>query len=187
MFLRNGYLGTSMDDVAALASVSKQTVYTHFADKQALFTALVLGNIERAEAFLPVALELGHRDDMQRDLAEFARRYLSTVIQPSVLQLRRLVIAEAGRFPDLARTYYKRLPERTVSMLAAALAQLTDRGLLRIDDTIEAASHFAWLILASPLDRAMFFGPTTLPQSDIDRIAAAAVRVFLAAYRVPTS
>src|SRR3982075_2606071 len=45
VFLRNGYLGTSMDEIAALAAVSKQTVYKHFADKQSLFAEIVIGMV----------------------------------------------------------------------------------------------------------------------------------------------
>ena len=50
VFLRQGYDGASMDDVAALAAVSKQTVYKHFADKKTLFTAIITGDIGAAEA-----------------------------------------------------------------------------------------------------------------------------------------
>ena len=47
-FLRNGYRGTSMDEIAALAGVSKQTVYKHFADKERLFSEIVIGTVNEA-------------------------------------------------------------------------------------------------------------------------------------------
>jgi len=184
LFLRNGYLGTSMDEIAALAGVSKQTVYTHFADKERLFTELVLGNTRPVDEFIPVLTHLlQDPDDLEENLRELARRYLGSVIQPPVLQLRRLVIGEAGRFPELARTYYERVPERVVATLATSLQHLAERGLLRLDDSLLAARHFAALVLWIPLDRAMFVANGEPPAAaELERLAGAGVRVFLAAY-----
>src|SRR5919197_4708710 len=143
LVLRNGYVGTSMDEVAALARVSKQTVYTHFDDKERLFTDLVLGNTERVDEFVEeMTALLETASDAERALGELGRRYLDTVVRPQVLQLRRLVIWEAARFPELARTYYERVPERMVGALAGGLQRLTDRGLLDVDDPQLAAQHF---------------------------------------------
>src|SRR6266566_5151447 len=184
LFLRNGYVGSSMDDIAALAGVSKQTVYTHFADKPALFTQLVLGNIEIVEQLVPtITRKLQDVNDLERDLCELARNYLGAVLQPQVLQLRRLVIAEASRFPELARTYYERVPERVFATLATSLQHLAERGLLRLDDSLLAARHFAALVLWIPLDRAMFVANGEPPAAaELERLAGAGVRVFLAAY-----
>lgn len=106
------------------------------------------------------------------------------VIQPQVLQLRRLLIGEAGRLPKLSRAYYEGAPERTLATLAACFQHLGERGLLRVDDPRIAANHFAFLILGMSLDRAMFCGTDkTLAAADLERLADAGVRVFLAAYR----
>jgi TetR/AcrR family transcriptional repressor of mexJK operon len=187
LFLRNGYPGTSMDEIAALAGVSKQTVYTHFADKQRLFTALILRNTEHADEFVDaLALMLQDTDDLEKDLGELARRYITSVIQPQVLQLRRLVVGEAGRFPELARTYFERVPQRVIATLASRLQHLAERGLLRLDDPLLAANQLAWLILAIPMDKAMFCGnDDPFTTAELERLAGAGVRVFLAAYRQP--
>jgi TetR/AcrR family transcriptional regulator, mexJK operon transcriptional repressor len=184
LFLRNGYLGTSVDDIAALARVSKQTVYTHFADKEQLFAELVRGNISRVDAFIEsVTAELGETNAVEDALRAFAKRHVRTVVQPEAVQLRRLMIGEAGRFPDLAREYYTRVPQRVIAALAAQLQRLTERRLLRVADPLLAANHLAWLILGMPLDAAMFGadGGQSTP-TDLDRLADAAVDVFLAAY-----
>src|SRR5947209_4757575 len=136
-FLRSGYRGASMDEIAALARVSKQTVYKHFADKEQLFSAIILGITARAEEFAQaVPLLLQDTEDLEQALQALARHYIRAVITPAVLQLRRLVIAEAARFPDLACTYYERAPERVLAALAAALQQLADRGHVRLDDPL---------------------------------------------------
>ena len=184
LFLRNGYLGTSMDEIATLAGVSKQTVYTHFADKERLFTELVRGNTGPADEFVEVMTGLlDASDDVERDLHDLGRRYARSVIEPRVLQLRRLVIGEAGRFPELARTYYERIPERVVASLAGCLGRLAERGLLRLEDPLLAARHLVALILWAPLDRGMFVADGgVLAAAELDRLADAGVDVFLAAY-----
>jgi TetR/AcrR family transcriptional regulator, mexJK operon transcriptional repressor len=181
-FLGNGYLGTSMDEIAALAAVSKQTVYKHFADKQRLFSEIVVATVNEAgEPTVDEVVNLRDSGDIEADLRDLARRLLARVMQPRLLQLRRVVIGEAGRFPELGRTFYELGPGRTVDALAAAFERLAERDVLELDDPQLAAAHFNWLIMSVPLNQAMLFGQDE-PPADLDRYADAGVRVFLAAY-----
>ena len=183
LFLERGYQSTSMDDIAAAARVSKQTIYTHFADKRELFADLVLGNVERVDAFLGTMADTLRGPDVEAGLRRFARLYVHFVIRPEVLRLRRLVVGEAGRFPELARTYYERVPGRVYSTLAQLLEELARRGELTISDPDLAAQHFVWLVLGLPLDRGMFDVDAPAPTAErLDRIADSGVRVFIAAY-----
>lgn len=183
LFLEKGYQATSMDDIAAAAQVSKQTIYTHFANKEALFADLVLGNAARVDGFVAEISETATAEELAPALTKIARRYVGFVIRPEVLRLRRLVIGEAGRFPELAREYYERVPQRVYSALAGLMAAYAAEGRLKIEDPTLAAHHFAWLALGMPLDEGMFAANGSPPTSqDLDRIADAAVKVFLAAY-----
>jgi TetR/AcrR family transcriptional regulator, mexJK operon transcriptional repressor len=187
LFLRNGYRGTSMDEIAALASVSKQTVYKHFADKERLFSEIVTSAVsEAADPVYAEVLSLEDTGDIEADLRGFARRLLGRVIQPQILQLRRLVIGEAGRFPELGRTFYEQGPGRTIAALASAFEGLAARGALQLDDPRLAAAHFNWLVTSIPLNQAMFLGDEEpLASAELDEHADAGVRVFLAAYGQP--
>jgi TetR/AcrR family transcriptional regulator, mexJK operon transcriptional repressor len=187
LFLRNGYLGTSMDEVAALARVSKQTVYKAFSDKESLFSEIVIGAVnEAAEPVHASVLALEDTGEVEADLRSFARQLLRRVMQPRILQLRRLVIGEAGRFPELGRTFYDQGPGRTIAALAAAFERLAGRGVLQLDDPLLAAAHFNWLVMSIPLNQAMFLGDDEPPASaELDRWADAGVRAFLAAYGRP--
>lgn len=184
LFLRDGYQATSMDQIAAAASVSKQTVYKQFADKQSLFREIVADTV--AEVADPVAQQVASlRDsaDLEADLRDLARALLAQVLQPRVMQLRRLVIAEAGRFPDLGRLFYERGPGRTIATLATAFQHLAARGALQADDLQTAAEHFNWLVMSTPLNRVMLCGDTELPgRASLSHHADAGTRAFLAAY-----
>jgi TetR/AcrR family transcriptional regulator, mexJK operon transcriptional repressor len=185
LFLANGYQGTSMDEIAALAEVSKQTVYKNFADKRQLFAEIVLRAASRADEFVrAIPQVLADAPDVEVGLRTLARRYLAAVLQPALLQLRRLVVSEAGRFPDLARDYYKLAPDHVMATLAAEFGGLSKRGMLAIDDPAAAASQYAFLVLGLPLDRSMFLGAEHgLTPAAMNQYADAAVDVFLAAYR----
>jgi TetR/AcrR family transcriptional regulator, mexJK operon transcriptional repressor len=185
LFLEKGYQGTSMDEIAAAAQVSKQTIYTHFAGKEELFADLVLGNAERVDEFVGmISRTLAEAEGSLEDgLKRVARTYLRIVVTPDVLRLRRLVLGEASRFPDLARIYYERVPGRVLTELEQVFGRIAAEGRLRIDDPSLAADHFAWLVLGLPLDRGMFYPDEDATHDvDLDRVADSAVRVFLAAY-----
>ncbi len=184
IFLKSGYLGTNMDEIAALSAVSKQTIYKHFASKEALFIEIVSGMT--GEAGDTVHNEVPELDDVS-EVAEFLRDYacrqLTVVLTPRLMQLRRLVIGEVSRFPELARVLYERGPQRALTALATAFERLGNRGLLTIDDPLVAASQFNWLIMSDPLNQAMLLGDEAIPtQTELRRHAAEGVRVFLAAY-----
>ena len=188
LFLRDGYRYTSMDQVAAEAAVSKQTVYKQFADKEQLFRSIVLGVTGNSEAIITDmtsglrTTDVASHAELRAVLTNLVRRYIDGVLQPRVLALRRLIIAEAERFPDLARTYFEQAPARAIEVIASALQTYIERGLLAADDPRLAAAHFAYLALAIPQDRAQFYPHERPSPAERDRLANEAVRIFLAAY-----
>lgn len=185
VFLQNGYLGASMDEVAAKAAVSKQTVYKQFADKEHLFTEIILGtSTQIVDGFTRDAADLGAADDVRTALRALAGRFLDNLMRPDVLRLRRLVLAEADRFPEVTGTWFARGFHQSLVVLGEAMARLADRGLLRpLPDPTLAAYQFAGLVMYKPMNQAMFAGAAAVPpRAELDTIAEQATEVFLAAY-----
>jgi len=184
VFLSEGFAGASMDAIAAAAGVSKPTVYNHFADKQQLFEQIVTDMIASiTQPFYDQIVNLSEDGDLAEHLRELARLLLTGVMQPANLQLRRLVIGEANRFPGLGRAYERQGPQRAVAAWTTAFKRLAEKGLLRIEDPALAAEHFNWLVLSAPLNHAMFSGEDRPPRrAQLKRYTDSAVGVFLAAY-----
>ena len=183
LFLRKGYQGTSMDDIAAEAAVSKQTVYKHFSDKDQLFAEIVLATTDRAEGLVRmVGAALATTTDLRRDLGDLARQFLVVLMRPEVLRLRRLVITTADQFPEIARSWYESGFERALGTLATHFAELSGRGLMAVEEPMLAAHHFVGLLLWIPINRAMFTGDESSDDDELETYADHAVEAFLRAY-----
>jgi TetR/AcrR family transcriptional repressor of mexJK operon len=184
VFVAKGYDGASMDEIAAKACVSKQTIYKHFSDKDHLFTEIVLATTQRVDHVVGlVATTLNDTRDLAFDLGRLGRTFLEALMAEELLQIRRLVIANAERMPDLGRSWYEQGFARILATLASCFQSLAERRLLEIKDPLLAANHFAGMLLWIPVNEAMFTGnnkPST--KAELDRQAAAAVGAFIAAY-----
>ncbi len=183
LFLDRGFVGASVEDVAARAAVSKQTVYKQFESKAALFVAVVQDMTGQASDRVQVEMRDPETPaEVTGALMGHGERLLNIALAPKLLRLRRLVISETDRFPELGRALYEGGPGRAIAGLAAALQRWADRGLLLLDDPTVAATQFNWLVMGDPVNRAMFFGEVHLSAAEQQRHLTHSVRVFLAAY-----
>jgi TetR/AcrR family transcriptional repressor of mexJK operon len=186
VFLRDGYDGASVDDIAREAGVAKRTVYNVFADKEALFRETVGVAIGIAEQFTgEIAAATGGMREAS-DIAPMSRRLASAVLLGPVLPLRRLLVSETRRFPDLAEQYRRRAPETVLAALSIALRDLARAGQLRIDNADVAAEHLAFLIMGADMDRGMFVD-RPVSETRIRRRADAGSAAFLRAYAAQPS
>jgi TetR/AcrR family transcriptional repressor of mexJK operon len=183
VFLGRGYDGATMDEVAGEAGVSKPTLYRYFTDKERLYGEIIQATMDDVDGLMRLVTgELTDSSDPEDALRRLARKLITALMQPELLRLRRLVIANAERFPEIGRTWFAQGFGRVLETLAACFARYRERGLLRLDDPLLAANHFTGLLLWIPLNRAMFSGEHGSSVSDLERHADAAVAAFLSGY-----
>jgi TetR/AcrR family transcriptional repressor of mexJK operon len=183
MFLERGYDATSLDDVAAASGVSKTTVYNNFEDKEGLFSAVVLSVTERAEQIISeLGATLSGDEPVAGRLTAVARALAYGVLNPAVVQLRRLAISEALRFPGIVTAYWDRAPARTLALLTESFTQMAAQGELDTDDPAAAAALFAYAVLGLYQDQALLQPSRPLVRADIDEHVEKMVTAFLRAY-----
>ncbi|MBV8882828.1 MAG: TetR/AcrR family transcriptional regulator, partial [Chroococcidiopsidaceae cyanobacterium CP_BM_RX_35] len=161
VFLRHGYAGTSMDRVAAAAGVSKQTIYTHFQDKNGLFTAL----IERVTT-RQLQLEFGpepFQGEPSTLLRRIAQGYLNKMDDREFIDLLRVVIAESDRFPELAKLYTRTVIQPTCLGLSMYFAAHPE---LNLPDPAASAQIFFGSLSAFILSQQILYGKQFMPMDD---------------------
>ena len=136
-FLGHGYSATTMSAIAASLGGSKGTLWSYFPSKEELFTAVI--DTVTTTFRQQLSETLNANGDIEPALRNFCRQLLNKVASPDAIALHRLVVAEAGRFPEIGKIFYERAPRLTIALLADYLASAMERGLLRPDDPTDAA------------------------------------------------
>ena len=179
LFLKLGYGDTSMDAIARHAAVSKATLYSHFAGKDALFAALIVSECRH------LSDQIGRRaldePDIRDALLRVAHDFNNLLCTGYGLTMYRIVVAEAPRFPELGRVFYDSGPTIMIDRIANLLRQAADRGLLKVRDPRIAAIQFISLIRGE-LHLTRVLGLKKASKNPADYIEAS-VDLFLAGYR----
>lgn len=125
MFLAEGYERVTLDQIAQRARVSKQTIYAHFADKEALFRAICTQLAEK----LTIPLRRPIQDvDLRSALIRLGEDALAMMLDPHSLDLHRLVMSAAARFPELGQAAYEAGALRIIEELSQLLLQRSHVG-----------------------------------------------------------
>jgi len=177
-FLEFGYGGTTIDEIVKRAGGSKASIYKHFKNKEQLF-ATVVDELVRVR----LTDELNPDDPPEKALMEYAESRLKIVFTKKHIALRRLVIGEATRFPEIARMYYEHGPAISIKQLEQYLDAENSRGSLKIDDAHGAAIMFTGMLIHFIYLRTLFAVSTAPSRHQLKEHAQKAVGTFLAAYR----
>ncbi|PPQ33085.1 TetR/AcrR family transcriptional regulator [Rhodopila globiformis] len=180
VFAADGYEGASMARIAAVAGVSKGTLYNYFDSKADLFTAYINETCERHLA--RVFDQADHSGDPAAVLRSVGKRMVQMMLSDQGLAIHRMVIAEAVKFPALARGFFEAGPARAIGFLAAWLAEETRQGRLQVADAEFAAEQFFNLCQARLVLRRRLEMLPNPPDSEIEQVIEASIRMFLRTY-----
>lgn len=133
LFVERGYAATRLDDVAACAGVSKGTLYLYYTNKEELFKAVIRENV------VPV---LGEAEDLlgqfEGSSAELFRQIMlgwwERIGNTRLSGITKLMMAEAGNFPEVAQFYHDEVILRSKTMIARVLERGVARGEFRAID-----------------------------------------------------
>jgi TetR/AcrR family transcriptional repressor of mexJK operon len=181
LFMERGFEGTSIDAVAEAAGVSKPTVYARYHDKGELFAAVLRGRIERWLAPLSAAAEAHAHEvgskGIEATLHDLSRGMLALTLTPGAISLRRILAAQAMRFPELATLARQEGWQRAVRAIATLLQKFAAGGEISVHDPELAADLFLSLVLAGS-GRLADYGIAIDPEVQ-ERRRQAAVELFL--------
>jgi AcrR family transcriptional regulator len=179
LFLRSGYAGTSMDRVAAEAGVSKQTIYSHFQDKEGLFQALMERmTIRRFQAAFHMATLHGEPEVLLR---QFAEAYLNKIVDDEYVSLFRLILAESARFPNLAKLYSRTVIQQGRQLVADYFRCHPELG---FTDPEAIAQIFVGALVSYVIAQEIFYGRETVPLSR-DRLIDSLMQVMVGDRKTP--
>jgi TetR/AcrR family transcriptional regulator, mexJK operon transcriptional repressor len=180
IFMRDGFDGASVDDIARAAGVSKATLYSYFPDKRILFVEVARREcIRQADE---AARLIAHSAAPSIALPLAARRIIDFFLSDFGRQVFRICVAEAERFPELGQQFYDSGPKLIRDRIAAYLEAAVARGELKVDDILLAADQFAELCKAGIFPAVMYGVQMRFSEADRDRVARSAVEMFLARY-----
>jgi AcrR family transcriptional regulator len=181
IFLKEGYAAASMSAIAERLGGSKGTLYNYFRSKEELFGAFMTdvcqGQADALFDHLPPV-----KGDLRDALIELGIGYITFLLGEPVVSIHRLVVAEAGRFPELGRVFYETGPHMGELRLADYMVRLMDEGHLRRCDPIGAARRLKDLYLSDLHSRRLWGVVGPLPATELRTHVAEGVDIFLAAY-----
>jgi TetR/AcrR family transcriptional repressor of mexJK operon len=175
VFLDHGYVGATIELIAAATGASKRTLYGHYGDKTALFKAAVERAIELYAD--PEGLTIVESDDLEETLIALGRMRLAHVVSPVGMRLQRILNAEAYRFPEIFEWATERGSRPMSVLLADLLRRHAAIGRIEVESPEHAAIAFLSMVVGGPARLLQAGG--RIDDARLEEMVGMAVRLFL--------
>lgn len=181
LFMDKGFNGTTMDNIALAAGVSKLTVYNHFGTKEGLFSAVIRTKCEvHAGDDLFASLPA---ENPEVELFTIGRAFMDLIFSDEAIAMHRIMIADGHANPELAMMFYKAAPEQLFRRFAKYLERLEQKHALSFPDKLKAGKFFFALFKGEPHMRAILNIPPKPSKKELDSFAEDCIDFFLRAYK----
>ena len=180
LFLETPFDAVSMEAVAQAARVSKGTLYARFKGKEALFSFLMAEELHKVTDGL--WSQPPRADGVERVLRRFAKDFVERIFSGRALDLFRIAVGEARRFPEFGAIFYQAGLRALIERLAAFLARCDREGRLHVPDPNLAATQFMSLVRADLFMRGALLAHAP-EAAEVDRYIEAGVALFLAGHQ----
>jgi len=176
-FAAGGYASTGMEAVARRAGVSTKTLYRLIPNKAALFEGMVS---DRLDTFVSeVNLHAADHTDIEEALSAALMACADLALDTEVIAIQRMILQEAGKFPEVAGMFYANAIHRTTIALADWLRTQQKRGLIALEDAEEAAGMLLGMVASAPRRAAMFGGVPLPSRPEIEARVRTCAALFL--------
>lgn len=181
LFTELGFQATTLDKVAQRAKISKLSIYRHFENKEALFSAAIVAGCQ--QLFAPQALSEGVDGSVEDQLMAAGTLLLRTLLRPDVSSVEAMVMADKTNQKSLSKLHYEAGPAHVIAQIEALLRQLHAKTLLNVPDPLQSARLFAALFKGSDLlIIARFDEVRAADDNEIESYCRSAVAMFIAAH-----
>lgn len=181
MFLKQGFSVVSMDALAVAVPVSKRTLYNHFKDKEALFTAVMQARC--MQVFTKLQQTISEGQSVEKTLTAIGQQFLDIVLRPDAINIYRIAITEAQHFPELGQLFFAQGPSRSAALISEYLSKLHKAGKLKVDDPELAATTFLSMLTNRIQMKIMLGLKKNISAVEKDTLVRYVVEVFLRGHK----
>jgi len=180
LFVELGFQATTLDKVAQRAKISKLSIYRHFENKEALFSAAIAAHCHQ---FAPLALSEGIDGSAEDQLMAAGSSLLRTLLSPDVRSVEAMIMGDKTDQKSLSKLFYEAGPAHVIAQVEALLRQMHAKAVLNVPDPLQSARLFAALIKGSDLLMiARFDEARAEDDNEIESYCRSAVTMFIAAH-----
>ncbi len=179
LFSKHGYANASMDEIAKNADVSKQTVYSHFGNKDGLFSASIA---HKCESLNILDIALGDSSNPHELLLNLARRFSQMITSKEACAVHKICAFESKSYPQVSKIFYQSGPLKVIKEVSKLMERLHQEKFLTIENPWHASLQFLNIMKGELWMQFEFNLKEKTSNKDVDEYLRSSVDFFIRGY-----